>query len=106
MYFPNMTSVTPAVPCVPPRFPSLQSDREEAGGSPLLLQSFGHSLRSRERLIQVGEAMRADRTQSCERRWNPLPAAVLRLSGMLFVCRVAAQPFKVAGFRSYLRWLP
>lgn len=38
--------------------------------------------------------MRADRTQSCKRRWNPLPAAVLRLTGMLFVSEVTAHPLK------------
>lgn len=42
----------------------LQLVQEEGGRS--LLQSLGHSLHSRERLIQVGEVMRADRTQSCK----------------------------------------
>lgn len=46
-------------------FPRPQSDQVECDES-LLLQSFGHSLHSRERLIQVGETMRADRTQSCK----------------------------------------
>lgn len=89
----SKTSLTSAIPTPTPPFLRLQSDQEEGGGS-LLLQSFGHSLHSRERLIQVGEAMRADRTQSCKRRWNPLPAAVLRLTGMLFVSEVTAHPLK------------
>lgn len=48
----------------------LQLVQEEGGSS--LLQSLGHSLRSRERLIQVGEVMRADRTQSCAHGLDPL----------------------------------
>lgn len=79
-------------------FPRLQSDHVESNG-PLLLQDLGHSLHSRERLIQVGETMRADRSQLCKQRWNPLPAAVLRLIGMLFV---SAHPLKWLFFRLYL----
>lgn len=37
----------------------------EEGGGGSLLQSLALSIHSRERLIQVGEVMRADRTQSC-----------------------------------------
>lgn len=42
-------------------------------GNSILLQSLAHSLRSRERLIQVGEMMRGDRTQSCKPHCDFLP---------------------------------
>lgn len=48
----------------------LQLVQEEGGRS--LLQSLGHSLHSRERLIQVGEVMRGGRTQSCTQQLDLL----------------------------------
>lgn len=53
----------------------LQLVQKEGGGS--LLQSLGHSLHSRERLIQVGEVMRGDRTRSCTRQSDLLAQSSL-----------------------------
>lgn len=57
-------------------FVFLQLVQKEVGIS--LLQSLGHSLHSRERLIQVGEVMRGDRTQSCTRQSDLLPLRLAR----------------------------
>lgn len=102
VFFPKMSLSETYVTSFFSPFPRLQSDQVKCEGSLLLLQSFGHSLHSRERLIQVGETMRADRTQSCKQCWNPRPAAVLRLIGMLFVSKGTARPLKWQFSRLYL----